>query len=344
MATEKRRTIPALIKKLEQSPERFELFQTLHLLHFQSTERPVETAADKKAGRYRRIHYKLEPGLAFHNSSVNRVHVSEGETEVTLSAMTLVGSRGVMPVHYSELLAAQLRRKETGLKAFFEIFNQRTIELLYRAWLKHRLPQGLEQGTQSKTSSMTMLSALLGLYGHGLQQLPASPKFLGGVSGLLGRPTPSAQTLKQLAEHYLGLTVTIEQFKGEWVPIPVDLQTQLPKPTLLHAGTNHQLGKSCILGSRNWFIQGRFTVVIQVENESDLLALHPDKKPVQQLKKIVKYAAGPHQAFNLVIETRKSLLRTAGLGITEQGKSILGWNTALTGHKKSKENVRININ
>lgn len=349
MATKKWRTNASLRETLAEAPEQFEMFQALQLLHLLNVPGGASVRGHRLGnGRSpgKNLRYQLDPGLGIKSAGVSGIAFSETGVDVTMTMMTLSGSQGVLPSHYTEMLISELRQKNTGLKAFFELFNQRTFELLYQAWLKHRLPQSIEYGACADSSqpqpTHRILAALMGLHtSHNDGPLPA-PNVTEGIAGLYSRAIPSAQAVQQIAEHHLGIPVTIEQFKGEWVPIPTDLRSRLPG-TDEPEGMNNRLGANCLLGRRNWFIQGRFTLVIQAIEERDLLALRPDKPPIQELRQLLRFAVGQHQDFNLVVKAPRSHLRTAVLGKTGPARSMLGWNTALASSEARQGTVRLNI-
>ncbi|NBW87067.1 MAG: hypothetical protein EBR23_09630, partial [Planctomycetia bacterium] len=75
--------------------------------------------------------------------------VADGGTpgvHLEVACFGLVGPTGSLPVYYTTLVVDRIRRfRDRSLQAFLDIFNQRAISLLYRAWAKYRQPVQAER-------------------------------------------------------------------------------------------------------------------------------------------------------------------------------------------------------
>lgn len=333
MATTKRRTSTDLGSALKSELSAFDSMQARHLFHIlsQSEGRSVPR-------------YTSDDSLALATKSIK--HERNSETlEVAESVLT--GSQGILPNHYTELLLSQIRKKETAYKEFLDLFNQRTQELLYQSWLKHKLPQCLElQSNDFNTAVASPHSILQSMAGtldsQAEERLGVSSNELMGLSGLLSKPVKSANAIRQICEHLLKLPVEVEQFQGEWLEIPADLQTSLHDSNS-NREMNNQLGINTVLGQKNWFVQGKFNVVIKVSDEDTLLSIRPDRAVTRKLSRILKLATGKFQDFNLILEAPKRLLKPVQLSHSDDKKPLLGWNTQLGTQENDSQTVRINI-
>ena len=153
------------------------------------------------------------------------------------------GPLGVLPYHYTLLLAERLRARDSAPAAFFDLFHHRIISLFYRAWEKYRFTVAYERGEED-----ALTVHLRDLAGVGLEEarkhLPIPADALLLYTGLLGPQPRGAQALEQLLADYFGLPVEVEQFVGRWYPIPKWDQCELGAED----GLSNQLGLGAVAG------------------------------------------------------------------------------------------------
>jgi type VI secretion system protein ImpH len=342
MASAQRRTSTSVIARLKDSPQRFDYFQAVQLAVLSLSRSRSELGARRRDPI--RFHARTRMGASLPHLCA--VDLDAEPPSLTSDVMGLTGAQGVLPLHYSELLLQRRRAKDPTLEHFLGLFNHRTLGLSYQSWLKYRLPRSLEhsdnQARLTRAPVISTLFSLLGLIPEAAQEnAPLPVQALGGLGGLLSRRILSSAMLQQLATHLLGLPVEIEQFKGEWLDIPPDLQTRLPGPE--HAvGVNCALGQNTILGERNWYVQGRFAVAIHAHDARALSRLRPDGIHIGQLKKLLRFACADTQSFDIVVLTERAFMRPMQLSSDTDQRPMLGWNT-MVGIGTAAGKIRINV-
>lgn len=337
MATAQRRPRPALIRQLLEEPQRFEFFQAVRLLE----NAPASGAETPGAIRFSGSHDMHFAGTDI--AAIEALPEAAGDDArwlMQVNLLTLTGSDGVLPYHYSELLLQRLRARDETLRDFFDLFNQRTIALFYQAWRKYRLPFTYEshrrRQRRGRDPITEVLSALVGLATPRLsERLPLPEEALLGFGGVFGRLVKSATALENMLRHCLQLDVSIEQFRGQWQELPEDLRSRLPGGG--RAGMNNTLGVNTVLGAHCWQIQSRFRVRIRNLNYAQLMELAPGSDRLRHLKTLTQMAAGTELDFDIVLETEREDLPPLQLGGGQSGfQPLLGWNTCTPGLRRRK--------
>src|SRR5690606_3941693 len=89
---------------------------------------------------------------------------SVGHVEIAPAFVGLLGVGGALPIFYTELLAQrEAYDRDTGARAFLDVFLHRAVVLFYEAWRKHRLPVQFETDRRNRFLPL-MLS--MGGIGH----------------------------------------------------------------------------------------------------------------------------------------------------------------------------------
>ena len=348
MATAQRRSRLALIRQLLEQPQRFEFFQAVRLLeNAPAPDREAAGAAVRFSGSY---------DTRFHGSDIAEIEAlpenaggNAARWSMQVNLLTLAGSDGVLPHHYSELLLQRLRARDETLYHFLDLFNQRTIALFFQAWQKYRLPFVYEshrrRARRSRDPVTEVLSALVGIATPHLgERLPLDPEMLLGFGGVFGRLVKSATALENMLRHSLQLDVRIEQFQGQQQELPEDLRSRLPGGGF--GGMNNALGVNAMLGARCWQIQSKFRVRIRNLSYDQLMELAPGSARLRNLKTLTQMVAGTELDFDIVLETAREDLPPLQLpqaGTAPQASAqpayqpLLGWNTCMLGQRRRKQ-------
>lgn len=331
MAPAQRRPRLALIQQLLATPQRFEFYQAVRLL---------ENAAPDGDEITERVRFTGNPALHFGGAEIDEIRALDAPEDgaappwqMRVNTLSLSGSAGVLPYHYSELLQQRLRSKDETLRDFFDLFNHRTVLLLLKAWRKYRLPVTYERHRrQQQRGHDPITQALAALVGLGTPRLsdhlPLDVEQLLGFGGVFGRLIKSAVALENMLRQYLQLDVRIEQFRGQWQELPDDLRTRLPGGGL--NGMNNTLGVNAMLGAHCWQVQSKFRVRIRDLTYAQLMELAPTGARMQALKTLTRLAAGTELDFDIALNmdcVELPPMQLAAAGSAHQ--PLLGWNTCL---------------
>jgi len=201
---------------------------------------------------------------------------SEGESgipvprmELDVTCFGLVGPSGSLPLFYTTLVIERIRQfRDHALRAFLDIFNDRAISLLYRAWAKYRQPVQRERtlvrgiGTdwddgaaRPRDAITAAVACLVGLGGRGQAgKLAVDDDVIFRYAGHYSHYPRCAESLELLLTDLYGVPVRIHQFVGRWLSLEEPDQTRLG--TREHPeGWNTRLGSMAIAGARVWSVQ-----------------------------------------------------------------------------------------
>jgi len=362
LATPNRRKVSPLTQKIESSPWRFDFFQLVKLLESEtnaSNEVGDFTPANREA-----IKFKTNPQLNFEpapiksiqrvtkpnkrNTTSNSTPKEHLQSELEVNFWGLNGSSGTLPFHYSELITQRIRNNDYALRDFIDIFNHRSLSLFYKAWQKHRpwLQHPSKDSPISKYQTNHHQAILKGLAGLSGERNASFNKHEGAwlnYSGFASARICSASMLKQTINHHFGLSVRINEFKGQWERMPADVRTRLADRK--SNGMNNALGVSALLGTRCWNAQNRFEVEI-VEIEYDqFMTFSPGSEKLNALYELIKFKVGTELDFDLTLKVQKNKLHPASFEVGKQPQ--LGWNSRLQSrpknNKESNDIIKVSI-
>ena len=348
MATPDRKPAPAvagpsaLIKRIMRAPWRYDFFQLVRLLEHYREGEPGELAP---LGSYyppknEPMRFSVNPKMAFAAKPVEKVSrgteqslTNRQQWDVNVNFWGLVGSRGVLPFHYRELILQRLRHKDASMKHFFDLLDHRSLSLYYRSWKKYRIPMAFEANQRldpkyNRDRHAELLKGLLGIASKKQAQFFQ----LGGAelntAGLMSRRVCSAASLEQAIHHHFGLKVKILPFRGQWQRMPEDVRTRIGDYRL--GANNHRLGESAILGEKTWAIQNRFTMQFEDIDYDNFLELLSGTEMLGSMYSLIRTMSGVALDFDLALQVKQRKLPTSRLAF-KATPPLLGWNTRLQG-------------
>ena len=306
-------------KLLEREPYRFDFFQAVRLLQqLAPGRRPVGGFAKPSAEVAR---FGARPALAFPASQIQSMRTSEGEAPfLEVNFMGLTGPLGVLPQAYSELVLERLREKDTALRDFFDLFNNRMIGLFYQAWEKYRFAIAYERGERDRFSHN--LLDLIGLGTEGLQDRQDVPDdSLIYYSGLLALNTRSTAALEQILMDYFDVPVRIGQFAGAWRPMEESNQCHMGEET----GISEQLGCGAVVGDEIWDPQSGIRIrlgPLTIERYRDFL---PDGAAWPELGTVVRFFTRGEFDVAVQLVLRREEAPPCELAEETEAAPRLGW-------------------
>jgi type VI secretion system protein ImpH len=341
MFAKKRRFEPAVIERLFREPYRFEYFHAVRML-----ERWIKRHGAPRPGRQAELlRFQNPTSLAFPSSQVAAIQAEprglatdaaalgaalQGATldyvRITPAFMGLLGGNGVLPVHYTERIAAhQQQHADEGPRAFLDTLSNRSLRLFYDAWCKYRL--ALKYELDGKDGFLPILLSLSGL-GHpslrrrlaGKQEGALLDESIGYFAAALRQRPASAAQIARVLSAYFGQTIAVEQFIGHWYDVPPPQQTVLGKQTAV-------LGAGAMAGIRVWQRDLRLRIVVGPLDGPCFDAFLPGGLAAHALQSMLSLFTG----VALEYEVELVLLGVAvrGTVLQEQGAGRLGWDAYL---------------
>lgn len=324
MAAEGRRSDPpvernGLERALAEEPFRFEFFQAVWLLERLLRDRvPVGGFANPREEAAR---FSTHNTLTFPASEIESLEWRTGAPPLMrVNFMGLTGPLGVLPLYYTELLAARARVRDTAPQEFLDIFNHRIVSLFYQAWEKYRFTLEYERGGRDRFAHH--LLDFVGLGTPGLDDRQAVPDYsLVYYAGLLAQSPRSAIALEHLIEDYFEVPVKIEQFAGAWYKLEPEMQTRMDE----RGEDTDCLAVGAVVGDEIWDEQARVRISIGPLALAQYQDFLPTGTAYEPLRALVRFFAGDGLDFEVRLVLERGEVPPCELGAEGEAAPRLGW-------------------
>jgi type VI secretion system protein ImpH len=310
--------------RLAEDPTAFGFFQAIRLLERFSPERaPIGAHADPAEEVVR---LAVHPSLAFPASEIQSLEPSEdGPARMTVNFFGLTGPQGVLPYHYTQLVADRLRSRDPTLRDFLDLFHHRILSLFYRGWEKYRFPVAYERNQQDRLTEH--LADLIGLAPERAgEHRWVRRETLLYYAGLLASQQRSALALAELLQDYFEVPVEVQQFVGSWYPLTEDTRCYLdddPPP-----GTA-ALGEGSVVGDAIWDQQARVRLRLGPLSRERYEEFLPRGRAFKALRELTRVYGGDGFDFELQLVLERADVPVATLGADREEGLPLAWGTWL---------------
>lgn len=309
MSAPQRRTDAGVVGDLLAAPHRYEFFQAVRLL--------------EQAGAAERVRYRNRLSLAFPPNQIENISADGDEwIRITPAFMGLLGSQGVLPLHYSEgLNRHEKTSNDGGPRALLDLLSHRATQLFYEAWAMHQ-PESMAAPASSGEDDgfLAILLALAGTPeatpGAGVRRAT-----LARYAAHIRHRTVSAPLLAAMYAEYFDTGVVVDQLVGHWQPLDRAHQAQL-------GVANVDLGDGVLLGERIYGCDARVRLRIGPLGRDGCEDFLPGGSAAEQLATLLKLHCGAGMTWEV------RLIRRAGdIGCPRlDGASRLGVDTFLVAH------------
>ncbi len=266
--------------------------------------------------------FKSHVSFAFKSSDLYTLtQNASGPPHLSINFMGIAGNSGPLPTPYVQTLINRSNQFDNAFRDFLDIFNHRLISLLYVIRKKYRL--GIDEIPAEETSVGAILKALIGLGFRNsafTQSFPIPVKSLLNFAGLYWPIQRASVGLVKILKTYFNVPVSIQQFTGEWLQIPLGQQSRLSA-----TGPFNQLGKNLTLGSRCWDKTTSFTLCLGPLSLEQFTSFLPIGPYCKNLCALTSFYSRPDKAFNVQLTIAPDEVPSLILGT----KSYLGWKTWL---------------
>ena len=260
---------------------------------------------------------------------------------MTVNFFGLFGPKGVLPLHYTELVMRRTRLGDTALRDFFDKLGHRFIAFFYRAWAKHRIGVGYEwaarhsarQSPSLATPRRVMddfsryLRSLVGLGLPSLQERMAVPdEVIQYYAGLFSQQHRPKVSLVRLVQEYFALppsSVFIEEFVPQVLPLPQSEQSRLGE-------AQSELGVSTVIGDEVLLEDSKFELRLGPFELSQFRAFLPPQDGLHggesfvSLVHLVRFYVGPELDFDVRLVLKKESAFHCALGGGVDSAAIIG--------------------
>lgn len=315
--------------RLQRMPQRFSFDAGVRLVqHATGHADPAEAAR-----------FRSHPSMSFATADISAVQTAEdGPVRIVAPLIGLTGATGVLPRYYTEMLAETLRDRSRAMHDFLDMLSTRIVGHFARAGSKYRLNRTVENGRLAAKDPhrppgmpadpvATMLLAFTGYAtNHLRERLPAGTDPLLHYSGLLAMRPRSADRLAALVSDWLGRRVDVEQFVGQWLPLPPDQRTRMAVGR--RPGQFTQLGRDAAIGVRAWDMHASVVLRIGPLDLKAFIALLPDRPALRRLVSLVRAYLGIETGFAVNLVLARDEVPECRLGVGNPAPR-LGWTTWL---------------
>lgn len=246
------------------------------------------------------VRFKADQHLGFPGQSISEIKIKDSRqknkvaVDMHVSFMGLTGASGVLPQHYSELVLARLKLKDTGMRDFYDLFNHRLISLFYRAWEKYRFAVNYQNNSQSSPDAFSAV----------LSQLSGEQAIKRYYAGIFNKKIRTIDGLTLILKDFTQCDVLINQFQGRWQKLSNLDQTRLGARNAPE-GQFAALGVDATIGSRVWDINSSIAIVIKPPN-TRVDSFLPGQATTSLLKKLISSYLGVAIKFKIKLEVKET--------------------------------------
>jgi type VI secretion system protein ImpH len=366
--------MPSTLEQFRKEPWEFDFFAAMRVLERAQPGRKGVGLDALPADEVVRLRPHLS--MAFPPSQIVEYLPADDDRPVPVMTTTffgLYGITGVMPMHYTQQMMDLVRDvrgpERRSLRDFLDLFNHRFLSLFFKAWEKYRFFVPYERGDSRRdgtSDTFTLaLKSLIGLgtpgtanrvgvrgrrtardvdtvqWGEAATTAPLLAKIdelaLLYYSGFFVQRPRNAGNLRTMLEDYFGLPVEVQLFRGQWLNIPVERQTQL--------GLGGLLGVDTVAGERTWNVESRFRIRLGPLRYAQFANLIPDPEPEAKRKlfflvaQMVRLFVGPELDFDIQLILKANEVPAAQLTAdpADGPGPHLGWNMWLTSQTPRKD-------
>ena len=257
------------LRNLVEEPWRFDYFSVLRHLERSSKDRP--RIGDSASRRDEYVSLGQDPYMDFPASNLARVEQDEAKPlKVFVKFLGMLGPQGALPLATTEEAYHWLLDRDDAFARFLDIFNNRFIQLFFRAWADSR--PIAQHDRPDADRFLDYVGSMIGTGSaifRGLDSIPDATR--AGFAGLIGAQAKSASRLADWIRGMFRVEAEVEEFVGsrlmfeptEWTILCVRYTT-LGEDTLVGRGVFSVQDKI----REKKFLQGLIQVAVAFHHHS----------------------------------------------------------------------------
>lgn len=308
-------------------PERQDFLLALRRLESAFAERP--RIGDSESRRQEYVTLGQNPSLAFPASTIDAAkRTADGSFALFQQFLGLCGPQGALPLALTHESYLYFRADDDALARFLDLFNNRFLQLFFRAWADARPIAQHDRPDDDRFEDYVGSSIGLGsaVY-RDLDRVPDMAKV--GYAGLMAPAAKSASRLRDLVSGLFGVRVDVEEFVG--------LRLVLEPEEHSHLGrANSRLGVDAMMGSSVYSVQDKFRLRLYVPTLAHYTRFLPTGDLARPLADIVHFYVG--MALEYDIELALPAGEAAPMQLGKSGQ--LGWSSWLAPDWSSRDEWR----
>lgn len=333
------------LKDLEEQPWRFDFFDMARRMERslgrsgppgeQKVRPRIGDSASRKDevihidGRDVKLSFGQDPWMAFPGSNISAaqwrpqhaVEPSEFERDalpepdrlhLVVKFLGLLGPQGALPLSQTEETYGWLLEHDSAYAHFLDIFNNRFLQLFFRAWADARPIVQHDRPDCDRFGAY--VNSVIGVGSPAFASLSAVPPGVSLYAGVLGARIKSSSRLRSAIRGLFGVDVEIEELVGGWLVFD---ESELSRIGRKNCG----LGSDVLLGAASFSVQDKFRIRIIVENIARYRDFLPLGDDCRTLADLVFFHIGDEMKWDVEIALPAAQATPMRLG--EAGE--LGW-------------------
>jgi type VI secretion system protein ImpH len=337
MVSPRRTSDSSLIGRLAAEPWKFRFFQAVRLLERQHVRQAHKQrvnggpmVGEEADPRQRIVRFRAATRLSFPACEIDAVDDAPPEpTAMTVTFLGLSGPSSVLPQHYGVTVWRQLRNRNTALRDFFDVFNDRLVAFFYRAWGKYRVPISVERTGENGEAGATV--ALRSLIGFGTDHLLARTEIpehpMLHYSGALSHFPRNSASLAAMLSDFFRLPIRVEPFDGRWFPLPSEERTRIAADDRISRFA--RLSVDAVVGESYWDVQSSFTIEIGPVDYAAFSSFMPNGANLRRLADLTRLYVDPNLGFRVELCLMRNEVPRIELDRRCLVEPLLSWNTWL---------------
>jgi type VI secretion system protein ImpH len=304
----------SFLRNLEAEPWRFDYFAVLRYLERTSKDRP--RIGDSAALREEFVELRQNPYMDFPASNIAKVELRDGKPlAVFVKFLGLLGPQGALPLASTEEAYHYLLAQDDAFPRFLDLFNNRFIQLFFRAWADARpIAQHDRPDADRFVAYIGSAIGIGSLPYRNRDSLPDAAKV--GFAGIMGAQAKCGSRLSSVICGLFQVKAEVEEFVGSRLEIEIDEWTTL--------GVRHNaLGADALLGRRIFSVQDKIRVRIYTKDLTQYLRFLPTGDLCEALADLVFFYNGEQLDWDAELAIPAG--EASGIRIGEFGQ--LGWTT-----------------
>ena len=312
------------LRNLEAEPWRFDYFSVLR--HLERTFKDQPRIGDSAARREEFIQLGQDPYMDFPASNLARVEQSDNKPlKVLVKYLGLLGPQGALPLATTEEAYHYLLANDDAFPRFLDIFNNRFIQLFFRAWADSR--PIAQHDRPDADRFVAYIGSAIGVGSSPYQNLDSVPDAAKlGFAGLLGSQAKCASRLAGAVCGMFNVQAEIEEFVGTHLVLEATERT-------LVGQCLSRLGEEVLLGRNVFSVQDKIRLRIFTKSLAQYIRFLPTGDLCEPLADLVFFYNGEQLDWDVELAISAGAVEPVRLGTFGQ----LGWTSWMAPNWTSME-------